>query len=354
MKTAVFYDLENLGLASKNGEFERELLALLQKIKASDLVGEITLQKAYIAKSHPSLPKIEPVLQKHKIELVAVQPMSKVPQKKANMVDFKMGIDVIATIAGRRSIQTVAVASGDSDFGFLCQQIKELGRQLLVVSRYSITGDTLLALCDDWIDLTAQAIQPKFINKVIESRIPKTPGEAEFIKSFGSFLGALEEDLLVRRYMTEYGLPVSLFVDILNRRGIRLPKYYKLGFTSFTAFFTTLLYGTGFGCTESAVKYSGKQESLSQMQLITNLMNMPAQYSREKLLRYYDLLREVESADELVEYIRFMKRSGMLKNNTLCQKRTFRATIRTSLQALLKNAGINIDEAVVKKFSQKL
>ena len=171
MKTAAFYDLENMGLASKNGEFEKTFSALLKKIPGNELVGEIVIQKAYISKSHPSLQHIQTALNKHNVELVAVEPVSNIGQKKSNMVDFKMNVDVIATISPRRSIKTIAVASGDKDFGFMCQQIKDMDRKLLIVSRFETTGDAMLKLCDDWVDTGDQPLTPKFIHKIIETRI---------------------------------------------------------------------------------------------------------------------------------------------------------------------------------------
>ena len=68
MKTAVFYDLENIGLTIKNGGFEPEIVALRKKIEASDLVGEITLQRAYMRNTNSAITHIEPVLMKHGIE----------------------------------------------------------------------------------------------------------------------------------------------------------------------------------------------------------------------------------------------------------------------------------------------
>ena len=67
MKTAVFYDLENIGLAMKNGGFEPEIIALRKKIEASDLVGEIVLQRAYMRNTNGAIAHIKPVLAKHGI-----------------------------------------------------------------------------------------------------------------------------------------------------------------------------------------------------------------------------------------------------------------------------------------------
>lgn len=75
MKTAVFYDLENIGLVSKNGEFIQAINSLKTKIEASELVSEIILQKAYISKTNPALPNIESALANQDIELEIVEPL---------------------------------------------------------------------------------------------------------------------------------------------------------------------------------------------------------------------------------------------------------------------------------------
>ena len=354
MKTAVFYDLENVGLASKNGEFEQAITELTERIKASDLVGDIVLQKAYIRKTHGSVEQIMPVLKKYKIEPVMVEWLSDVVRKKTNLVDFKMGIDAIATISSKRSIETVAIASGDNDFGFLCQQIKEMGKKLLVISRFNTTGDIMLKLCDDWIDLNNQALTPKFICKAIEARIPSEEISGDFYNDFKAFIDALERDVLIRRYMETFGLLLSHFTGVMQSRNIMLPQTGKLGFASLSDFMEVLLYESNFECHNNFVKYTEKKSSLSQQHLIKSIVRLPPGYTREKLLNYYDLIAGIENVDELQNYINFMRRNGMVKGGTLCNRRTFRATIRNNLRKIMKKAGIAVDEDALAAFNREL
>jgi len=353
MKTAVFYDLENIGLASKNGEFEKAFTALQQKIKSSELVDEIVLQKAYIRRANSTFNQIEPLVKKHGLELVAVEPIVNNGRTK-NMVDFKMGVDVIATVTKKRSIATVAVASGDSDFGFLCQQIKELGKNLLVVSRFSTTSGALLKFCDDWVDLNQQTLTPKFICKAIESRILIELPKNDFFTSFEAFLCALENDLLIRRYMTNFGLPLSIFISTLHERGLEFPKFGGLGFANISAFMEVLFHGTSFECRGNTLKYIGKRQPMSQSNLIERLIQPPSGYTREKLFKYYDILKEIHNVEEFLLYLGFMRRAGMMKGNDLCVKRTFRATIRKHLRGLMEKSGLVMDEAAMAEVEKKL
>ena len=355
MKTAVFYDLENIGLASKNGEFEETLTSLLKLIKASTLVGNIVMQKAYARKTYHALAQVEPVLKKHKIELVLAESLSKAVNKKANMVDFKMGVDVIASIATKRSINTIAVASGDNDFGFLCQQIKEMGRKLLVISRFNTTGDIMMNLCDDWIDLNGQELTPKFIRNSIEARLPKEFLSGDFFSSFGEFLKALENDSLILRYLSSFGLPLSLLVPVMQSRNIVLPRHKDLGFANVTAFFDVLLCETNFERRDNNIVYVGKSKNpLSQRHLIENTARLPMGYTHEKLHKYYELCAELDDIDEMQNYISFMRRNGVLRGTTLCPWHNIRTVISKHLQNTMETAGIAVDQAEMAKFSKLL
>ena len=357
MKTAVFYDLENIGLTSKNGEFEPALLSLRQKIETSPLTGDIVLQKAYISKSHPALTQIAPVLEKLKIELVAVVPVIPVTspgQKHKNLVDFKMNVDVVATVARKRSVTTVAMASGDKDFGFLCQQIKDMGRKLLIVSRYATTGVGILGLCDDWVDIGEQALQPKFIRKAIETRVRIPEVNGDFLKGFSAFLRALEEDVLLRRYMSVFGLPMNVFFTIAQERIAVFPKYMELGFVKLSDFIEVLLGGTNFECDNARVKYNAERQPRSQKDLIESVLRLPPGYTREELFRYYDILAGLPSIEDLLTYIAFMKRAGMLKGNALCRKDHFLTAIREHMRSLMARSGLALEEEALAGISGKL
>ena len=43
VKTAVFYDVENLGLTVQNGDFIASITSIQQKIKASELTGDMVV-----------------------------------------------------------------------------------------------------------------------------------------------------------------------------------------------------------------------------------------------------------------------------------------------------------------------
>jgi len=354
MKTAVFYDLENMGLASKNGEFEQHFLQLQELLKTSELVGDLVLQRAYMRDTHHAFSQIAPILEQHKINLISVEAMTSTPKKWKNLVDLKMGVDATAVISKKRSIQTVVVASGDSDFGFLCQQIKALEKQLVVVSRFPTTGSVLLQICDDWLPLDGQALPPNAMLKLIEARIQSNYAGEAFFPAFEHFLGELENDLLIRHHLRMFGLPVQKLFAALTGRNLSFPNCQKLGFPNEISFITHLLRGTRFEVTASMVRYHDNKAGLPQTQLLEHILDVPAGYSREKLFSYYDAIKELENIDELLLYIHFMRRSGMLQENTLCPKRTFRSTIRKHLHMALGEYGVAPNETAIAAVEKQL
>ncbi|MCL2109819.1 MAG: NYN domain-containing protein [Oscillospiraceae bacterium] len=352
MKTAVFYDLENLCLINKNGVFAKNLGALQKKIEASEIVGEIILQKAYISKSNASLANIKTALKDTKIELVEVEPLLDVGQKRKNLVDFKMAVDVTATITTKRSISTVAIASGDSDFGFLCEQVKRLRKNLLVISRYVSTGNALLNLCDDWIDVTEQALSHKFIIKAINHRITADYSKMDFFAALNSFLNAIEQDLFLNRCMISTGLPLGNFVGLLNDRKISY-NYLALGFSTMAQFLNVYLLNSKFAVNSlGQIKLSPNKKPVSESSFINYFLRLPQGYSREKLLKIYDIVAQTDDIDELMKYIMFMRRNGMINENKLCNKRTFRATIRKHIRAVMEKAGIALSDETVREIDK--
>ncbi|MCL2170102.1 MAG: NYN domain-containing protein [Defluviitaleaceae bacterium] len=360
MKTAIFYDLENIGLGVKNDQFEEHFLALFEQIKASVLVGEVVLSRAYMrggAALTPYQEKIKPVLQKHKVELVLAEaPKGSQNKSQKNLVDFKMGVDVTLAIARRHSIQTVVLATGDNDFGFLCRQIKDMGKNLLVVSRFINTGDTLLQICDDWVDLSGKTrkLSDKLLRKLIDVRITKDYKGQDFLAAFKDFLQTLESDIFIRRYMAEFGLPYHLFVSILYHLGVKMPSPKELGFNSNSHLVGALLHDSPFEFIDSALKYNENKSPMAACNLVSQVARMPTTYSSEKFLHYYDLLEKSGNITEFINYIEFMKRSGIIDGNNLAYRRNFRATIRRHLQKMLAKSGIILDMDHIKKHTDKL
>ena len=358
MKTAVFYDLENIGLASRKGEFESQLPSLIKKIEASPLTGKIILQKAYISKSHTALPKIEPALKKLKVDLVLVEPINPLAasarSKKRNLVDFKMSVDVVATVSRKRSATTVAIASGDQDFGFLCQQIKEMGRKLLIISRFSNIGETMLKLCDDWVDINGAGLSPKDMRKLVETRIQTIDHKEDFLKGLVALLHAMEDDLLVRRYMTSPGMPLDMFHFIVQQKMSEFPKFDKLGFGKLSDFLETLLGCTNFEYKNNTVRFNGNKQQLPAKALFEAIMLPPPGYTKEELFRYYDILAGIENIDEMVLYVAFMKRSGILQNGVLCDKDDILATIRERIEDFVENSEIILDTDSLTEIDNEL
>lgn len=298
MKTAVFYDLENIGLSCKDESMAQFFHNTIAKIRSSDIVDEIALQRAYISKGSDVLPYVHNVLKNEGIELIEVEPVCGAARKKANMVDFKMDVDVIATVAAKRSLQTIAIASGDRDFGFMCRQIKDMGRKLLIVSKFNNTGEGLVRICDDWIDLSEHPLTTKFIGKAIATRVNLDCSEMDFYTAFHAVLSAFEADPLIKRCMTNFGLPFSQFVHIIN--GYKeIPDGQALELSTKGELIKLLLYDTAFSQRSGIVKFVGGRTCPTPDFLATQIAKLPPGYSGEKFLYYYDILNDVDDISML-------------------------------------------------------
>ena len=360
MKTAVFYDLENISISGmKQGGYERMFAYLRQKIESSDIVGEIVLQKAYISKTQSIVPILAPILEKQNIDLIAVEPIVGQQRKKTNMVDFKLNVDVLSIINASCDIDTVVLASGDSDFGFMCQRLKEFGKKLLIISRFEITSGVMFKLCDDWISLRDCQVSPKLVTQIIESRISDDYSGKNFFEAFGSIVQSMESDTLIRRFMSEYGLPLIDFIDIFKRRIKQFPAHIDLGFARLSDFAEFMLISTKFKHMDDNIRYGNvkyfkHKQPLPHDRFASIILNMPQEYTRDKFLQYYDLLDEVDSIDELMIFIGFMKRNGVIKNNKLCNRRNFRAAIRKNLVSIMESAGIVLDKDILDMINKQL
>ena len=217
-----------------------------------------------------------------------------------------------------------------------------------------MTGESLLEICDDWVDMDDHTPEPKFIRKVIEKRISTKYEGEEFFSTIRNFLRELEEDTLVRRYLANFGIPYSMLVSLALQRQIKFPSWVQIGFASQGDFIGVLLHNTCFEYKAGWIKYCAGKQPITQHHLIESIMNIPTGYSREKLIEYYDMVSETENLEEMLRYIDFMKRNGMLKGNVLCPKRTFRATIRKQIRAVAEKAGFVVDESALMDVAKKL
>lgn len=70
-----------------------------------------------------------------------------------NRADIRMALDAFETAITRPQVQTIALVTGDSDFGTLVSKLREYGRYVLGLGPSKITHAILVKSCDEFVFL---------------------------------------------------------------------------------------------------------------------------------------------------------------------------------------------------------
>ena len=231
MSTAIFYDLENISkfTAPKNyGEFKDSVKMMCD----SELVDDIVLQRAYISTTHPAYIKYNKFLNSMGIEICAVDPNTN--SKKANLVDFKMNVDCIAYSLSNK-IDTVVIATGDADFGFLCEELKNYGINVVVASYGITTNKSIIMLSDDWVDFSGEYSLCD-INELMTERIhPDEP--IDYKAAVRGVLEAMLSDKLVKRYMAMERFDLDMLRSF-TEKFYKAPRLEEISYIDFVSLLT--------------------------------------------------------------------------------------------------------------------
>lgn len=307
MSTAVFYDLENISkfTTPKNyGEFRDSFKMMCD----SELVDNVVLQRAYISTTHPAYIKYNKYLNSTGIEICAVDP--NMNSKKANLVDFKMNVDCIAYSLSN-DIDTVVIATGDADFGFLCEELKNYGKKVVVASYGITTNKSIIILCDDWVDFSHEYTLCD-INELMASRIhPEDP--IDYRAAVRGVLTAMLEDKLVKRYMA-----LERFdLDMLRSFTEKFYKAPRLEDMSYIDFVSMLISGidVAFRNKNGRMLIVPSDECVPEppLSIYEIISGMDYEFSTERFRAWHSWFEDnIDSVQELVYYMNFMTRNKLL------------------------------------------
>lgn len=308
MSTAVFYDLENISkfTAPKNfGEFKESF----QMICDSELVDDVVLQRAYISTTHPAYIKYNRFLNSTGVEICAVDP--NMNSKKANLVDFKMNVDCVA-YALSNNIDTVVIATGDADFGFLCEELKAYGKKVVVASYGITTNKSIIMLSDDWVDFSGEYLLCD-IHELMDARIHINE-PVDYKDALCSVIEAMLNDNLIKRYMSMERFDL----DMLRNFTERFCKAPELEDMSYYEFVSLIISGHKVFFLEKNGRLfllpsdeAIPEPSLSLYELVTGT---DYDFSAQRFKAWHTWFEEnLESVNELVYYINFMVKNELLK-----------------------------------------
>ena len=134
-RVAIFVDAENLTQWIKVGGLE----TLLEELSS---IGTVVVRKAYARWTNMSLAAHQGTLNRLGFELIhTFHPVS-----GKNSADIQIAVDVME-YAGRENLQSVALATGDSDFSPLFRRLREMGKQVVGAGPRSALSESVKSSC---------------------------------------------------------------------------------------------------------------------------------------------------------------------------------------------------------------
>jgi uncharacterized LabA/DUF88 family protein len=153
--TAIFYDIENL---LKGYSFSSHLISnlsleeILQRIRKTDKIGQIAVQRAYANWSDPRLGIMRGEINELGIDPVQVFGFSR--EQKKNAADIQLSIDAIDLAHIRPSIEVYIIVSGDGGFAALAKKLHEYGKTVIGCAYDNAANRTFQAVCDHFVRIT--------------------------------------------------------------------------------------------------------------------------------------------------------------------------------------------------------
>jgi uncharacterized LabA/DUF88 family protein len=150
--TAIFYDIENL---LKGYSFSSHLISnlsleeILQRIRKTDRIGQIAVQRAYANWSDPRLGIMRGEINELGIDPIQVFGFSR--EHKKNAADIQLSIDAIDLAHIRPSIEVYIIVSGDGGFAALAKKLHEYGKTVIGCAYDNAANRTFQAVCDHFV-----------------------------------------------------------------------------------------------------------------------------------------------------------------------------------------------------------
>ncbi|MCQ2049661.1 MAG: NYN domain-containing protein [Candidatus Saccharibacteria bacterium] len=209
---AVFVDAENLTFWTRNGGVQ----ALMDDLRSQ---GHVVVRKAYGKWSTPQLEPLQTEFNINGFELVQTYH----PVSGKNSTDIKMTVDAME-FATNPNLQTIVLATGDSDFSPLFRKLRELGKEVIGVGPKSRLSECVQNSCSRYIYTESEYS----FNNVIET-VPT------YNKKFAS--QKVDAFTTLHKIMERQDAPILLTtLKPLMLAEDRTFDHYKLGYKSFKDF----------------------------------------------------------------------------------------------------------------------
>lgn len=138
-RVAIFVDAENLTQWIKQDGLE----TLLEELSS---IGTVVVRKAYARWTNMNVAAHQGSLNRLGFELIHTFH----PVNGKNSADIQMAVDVME-YAGREDLQSIVLATGDSDFSPLFRKLREKGKQVLGAGPRSALSESVKSSCSRFI-----------------------------------------------------------------------------------------------------------------------------------------------------------------------------------------------------------
>lgn len=142
---ASFIDFENVAIWAEENFYDLDLKRIMEYLQSR---GSVVIKKAYGDWSRFST-KYRDDLVDNSIDLIQMYSI----RAGKNRADIRLALDAFEAAMHRPQIGTIAIISGDSDFGELASKLREYGKYIIGIGPKAITHPLLVKSCDEFIYL---------------------------------------------------------------------------------------------------------------------------------------------------------------------------------------------------------
>ena len=166
---ALFIDYENLAIGARQASYDRLDIELLLKRLLEK--GRVLFKRAYCDWS--SFSREKRVLHELAIELLDIPQRN---QTGKNSADIRMVVDALDLCYTRPHLDTIVIASGDSDFSPLVSKLREYDKRVVGVGVKNSTSRLLIDNCDEFI-FYEDLMRERLVEDYLPDSIPKKKRE---------------------------------------------------------------------------------------------------------------------------------------------------------------------------------
>ena len=143
---AVFLDLDNLVIGSKQANIQFDINFILDKIWAMTDNGRIVLRKSY-----GDWRQNQQLLEQLTVAGFTTQSTVRINNFSKNLADMQIVVDTMDTLVDGQQYSTYVLITGDRDFTPLVQSMQKRGKRVIGIGIKHTASRSFVSLCDEYV-----------------------------------------------------------------------------------------------------------------------------------------------------------------------------------------------------------